>query len=179
MKSISTDSSLRGSSRLRAFVVTARPGTAEIELLLVIPVLLAILLLIGAGLNLGGARLANVVNAENNAYAQVTAGFNVTPASNPLPLDGLAAIRPDPLLPTRYDESQLTQTVPFPRALGALPSATFTDQALFLDPTWHFAAWPQPGIDRATVWAWFDNYVAEDHPADLVQALGLQPALPP
>ena len=58
-------------------------GTAEIELLLVIPILLSILLLSAAALKLGTARLTNVFGAENNAYQQVTTGQNVQVAVNP------------------------------------------------------------------------------------------------
>jgi hypothetical protein len=167
-------SALRGPSSPRAFVVNARPGTAEIELLLVIPILLTILLLTGAGLRLGGARLANVFHAENEAYTQVTAGIAVSPSSDPLPIDGIIAIRPG--LPNRFDESKITTSVALPQGIGALPAATFTDKAVFLDPAWYY---PGRGADRSALANWFDNYVAEDHPADIVESLGLQPPGPP
>ncbi len=157
-------------------------GTAEIELLLVIPILLTLLLLAAAGLKLGAARLANAFNAENNAYQQVTLGGNVQVAVNPAPLDGIALAQgvtfPPPPPPNHFDESLPTQTVAFPSGLVTLNSVSLSDQAVFLDPAWHYANWPQSD-DHTVLQSWFVNDLAEDHPSDITDALGLQPAWPP
>ena len=150
----------------------------EIELLLVIPILLTILLLAAAALKLGSVRLANVFSAENNAYQQVTTGQNVQVAVNPAPLDGIALIRP--VLPNHFDESLPAQIVAFPSGLINVNPVSLSDQAVFLDPTWHYANWP-PSDDRLVLRSWFENYLAEDHPSDVTDGycLGLQPPWPP
>ena len=161
---------------LRIFVVKSPRGTAEIELLLVIPILLAILFLAGGSLKLGAARLANVYNAENDAYAQVVSGRGFFPSSDPAPFEGFDA----PLLPNRFALADENLAVPLTQQQTANGNATihFNDRAIFLDPSWHYSSWPQTG-DRPAIQAWFDAYVAESHPPDLVQSLGLQPPTPP
>jgi hypothetical protein len=153
-----------------------RRGNAEIELLLVIPVLIAILLLTQLAWRLGAARLSNTFAAGNGVYTQVLTGRDVQVSSDPVPPDGIAAVRPG--LPNRLDEERPGTVVDLAAGNIKLPPVTLPDRAVMLDPTWHLAAWPQPA-DQADVRAWFEAYVAEDHSADVVTALGLQPSWPP
>jgi hypothetical protein len=155
-----------------------RLGTAEIELLLVIPVLLAFLLLAGGALALGTGRLANVFHAENNAYTQIETGQGLT-AGAVAPIEGIATFRPVPALPNRFAYAEPTQTVQLNLGEKSTQLAhTFDDRAVFLDPTWHLDNQPALG-DPGALQAWFTDYVAESHSADLVNSLGLQPAGPP
>jgi hypothetical protein len=161
----------------RAFQARRR-GTAEIELLLVIPVLLTFLLLAGGALALGTGRLANIFHAENGAYTQIETGRGLT-SGNIIPIEGIAAFRPVPGLPNRFAYAEATQTVRL--SMGERTTQvvhTFDDRAVFLDPSWHLDEVPRLG-DSGTLQSWFSEYVAESHPADLVYSLGLQPAGPP
>ena len=152
-----------------------RRGTAEIELLLVIPLLLTILFLGGGALSLGKARMANAYNAENDVYGQVVAGRGYSPTNNPAPTDGINAVKP--ALPNRYDLADEFKNVIINGQ--EMPSTIkLNDRAIMLDPAWHYSAWPQSG-DRQWIQAWFEAYVAESHPGDVVGALGLQPPGPP
>lgn len=150
-------------------------GTAEIELLLVIPLLLTILFMIGGTLTLGKARLANAYNAENDVYAQVVAGRGYSPTNTPVPPDGINAVKP--ALPNRYDLADEFKNVIINGQ--EMPSTIkLNDRAIMLDPAWHYSSWPQGG-DRQWIQAWFEAYVAESHSGEVVGALGLQPAGPP
>ena len=150
-------------------------GTAEIELLLVIPLLLTILFMIGGTLTLGKARLANAYNAENDAYTQVAAGTNFSPANDPVPPDGIYALRPG--LPNRYVLANKFKVVTINGQNMPAPLSV-NSRAILLDPAGQYSTWPQDG-DRTAIQEWFDAYVAESHPAVVVNALGLQPAGPP
>ncbi len=150
-------------------------GTAEIETLFVIPLLLSFIFLAGGLVVLGHARLSNAFNAESNAYAQNVIGQNTITAQDLTPIDGPAAVRPG--LPNRFDEAYLSQdvTVPFGKASNVVPIA---DRAAFLDPAWHYSAFSH-GDDQVAAENWFEDYVAEDHSPTVDAALGLQPAWPP
>lgn len=149
-------------------------GTAEIELLLVIPLLLTILFLAGGATSLGKARMSNAYNAENGVYTQVVSGVGFSPANDPTPPAGVGM----PLLPTRYAMADEVKNVTLASGLNVPWTATLNDRAIMLDPAWTYSAWPQTG-DRPAIAAWFTAYVDESHPADVVQALGLQPPGPP
>jgi hypothetical protein len=150
-------------------------GNAEIELLLVIPLLLTILFLIGGTLSLGKARLTNAYNAENDAYTQTVSGIGFAPSNDPVPPDGINAVRP--ALPNRYVLADELRNVTI-NELDASPTFRLNTRAILLDPAWHYSAWPQ-SADRPAIQDWFDAYVAESHPPVVVNALGLQPAWPP
>ena len=152
---------------------TNRRGTAEIELMLAIPVLLVILFLTGGSLLLDRARMANAYNAENDAYTQVVSGTGFTVSGDPVPADGFFM----PLLPNRYVMANELKSV---QIQGVQPpiAAQLDDQAILLDPAWHFSAWPQSG-DRGSLQGWFTAYVGESHPADIVDALELAAPGPP
>ncbi|HEY4330484.1 MAG TPA: hypothetical protein VGN88_12165 [Phycisphaerae bacterium] len=180
MKLISTDFGVgqwvRVEAEKRRVVLRGeRRGTAEIELLLVIPILLTLLLLANGALSIGGAKLANVFNAENDAYGQVVAGRGLSPSANPVPVDGINGVRPS--LPNRFDMADEFKNVTV-NGVDVPFNVTQNDRAIFLDPAWHYSSWPNGG-DRPAIQQWFDDYVGESHPANLVSSLGLAPAGPP
>jgi len=156
----------------------ARRGNADIELILVMWVFLLLMALGFRQLVIGRAQLLETYSAENQAYGQVNAGINVTYSNELTPVDGPAAIRPG--LPNRYDEANPSTVVDVSKVkIPPLdPVVTVHSKAVFLDPTWHFAASPNSD-DQAIVQSWFESYVSEDHPPALNQALGLQPAWRP
>jgi hypothetical protein len=144
-------------------------------LLLVIPLLLTLLFLGGGALSLGKARMSNAYNAENDVYTQVVSGRGYSPTNNPAPPDGINAVKP--ALPNRYDLADEFKNVII-NGQDVPSTINLNDRAILLDPAWHYASWPQGG-DRQWIQAWFEAYVAESHPGDVVGALGLQPAGPP
>jgi hypothetical protein len=150
-----------------------RRGTAEIELMLVIPVLLVILFLVGGSLLLGRGRMSNAYNAENDAYTQVVAGRGFAESSDPVPPEGYFM----PVLPNRYVTADELQNIQI-RGIRPPINKQLSDRGILLDPAWHYSAWPQGG-DGPMIQAWFAAYVGESHPAEIVQALGLRPATPP
>ena len=151
----------------------ARLGTAELELLLVIPVLLLILFLAGGMMTLGTARMSNVYNAENNAYGQVVEGRGFYVSGDPVPVNDPFG----PALPNRFALADERQTVVLTQQVNP-HLVNLEDKAIFLDPAWHYSTWPQTG-DRAAIQGWFEAYVGESHPGEIVTALGLQGAGPP
>ena len=102
-----------------------------------------------AALKLGTARLANVFNAEGNAYTQVTAGQGVTVASDLIPGDSIATAAPGlPGLPDRYDEALNSRK-------ACLSGRAFSRFPPRHSPTKPFS-WTQPGnmpTRRPTRWA--------------------------
>jgi len=149
-------------------------GTAELETALVIPILLMILFLIVGALWLGRGRMSNVYNAENGAYTQVVSGLDLTPAFDPVPIDGITVVRPT--LPNRFDIANPVQTLRLDLRWQSAVSH-LDDKAVFLDPAWTYTSWPNV-IDQPPIQAWFADYVGESHPSELVYSLGLQPASP-
>jgi len=82
-------------------------------------------------------------------------------------------------LPDRFDYALEQQIVSLSSSVQPNGGpVTLVDRAIFLDPAWHYANWPQTG-DQAWLQSWFETYVAEDHPVDLNISLGLQPSWPP
>jgi hypothetical protein len=157
-----------------------RRGVAEVELLLVIPVLLTIVLLCAIAYPLGRARINNSFNAGNDAYAQAVAGRNITPATEPQPFAGIASVHPGTGLPTRFDEATPTQEVSMKAGFLKLQPLQIKDRAILLAPTWHIAPWPEAGTnDSDQLVAWFSDYVKERQPDELRAALGLAEAFPP
>ncbi len=163
--------SIKSASPARA----RRRGTAEIELLLVIPLLLAILFITAWELALGQARMSNTYNAQNDAYTQVVAGVGFVLVNDPAPPDGINAVKP--ALPNRYVLAESLKNV----TINGRDHPTLIrthDRALLLDPAWHYSSWPQTG-DWPVLQGWFDAYVWESHAPEVVDALGLKPPGPP
>ena len=76
-------------------------GAAEVETVLVLPILITLLLLAVSLFWLGTARIANTAKAEREAYQQVIAGTTLNQASLQPPV-GIDAKRAG--FVTRYDE---------------------------------------------------------------------------
>jgi len=157
---------------------TARRGNADIELILVMWVFLLLMALGFRQLVIGRTQLEDTYAAENQAWGQTNSGINVTNSNELTPVDGPAAIRPG--LPNRFDESApvVVADVSNIHIPPLLPKLNIQEKAVFLDPTWHYAASPNRD-DQDTLRSWFESYVSESHPDSLNQALGLQPAWRP
>jgi hypothetical protein len=174
MRLICTESGVRGKG-LGVRRGSARRGTAEIELMLVIPVLLVILFLAGAALKIGKAWMGNAYNAENDVYGQVVAGRGLTISAEVVPVEGINGVKP--ALPNRYAWADEQQVVVIEGVKG-VPAIGLEDEAILLDPSWALTGWPQTG-DAVEMEGWFRAYVEESHPSEVVEALGLREPGPP
>jgi len=161
----------------------SRPrGVAEIELMLVIIlILLPILFLMGGAWTIGRARLQATYDAENNAYAEVVSGTNITSyVDDPVPPAGLLAVRSG--LPNRFDSAHAAGNVTLNYGSMGTNDVSYNEKAIFLDPTWHWNAYPASAAgdnDHAMIAEWFENYVGEAKTPAIVSSLGLQPPGPP
>jgi len=155
-------------------------GVAEIELMLVIIVLLLpLLFLIGGAWSIGRARVRAAYDAENGAYAQVISGRNVTP-NDLSPPQGLIDVRPG--LPNRYDLQEIKGTVPVEYGSMGANRVSYSERAIFLDPTYHWSEFPYSpagNADHAMIADWFAEYAAEVKTPEIVGSLGLYPPGPP
>ncbi len=165
-----------------------RRGNAEIETILVIPVLLALLFLMKGSLQLGTARLLNVFQAEQKAYADATTPTPPAADSDSGtldPLNDLASALPalPDQFPNRMHVSNATMDVNYGLNIP-LPDAHLQNQAAFPAPAWAYSAWPvgdQGGSfnDASATHAWFSDYTAQVRTDTITNALGLSPSSPP
>ena len=164
-----------------------RRGTAEIETLILVPVLLGIIALIYAAYNIGSGRLHNAFNAEQQAYRDATAPI-ATPADASTglltPVDPFTAELPQLAdeLPDRVYVSELTPKI-IPATNLPLDPITLDDKAAFPAPAWAYSAWPSGNgygfADRAATQGWFADYTGQVRTPAITAALGLSPATPP
>lgn len=146
-------------------------GTAEVELILVAPVLLTVLLLCAMAARLGEARQVNVRDAEQEAYRKVMRGEEVVVSSEIAP----AAIAARPGLPLRFAEARPTVSPKLTEGWLKLKGVTVADKAVFLDPTWPMASWPYAGDspEANDMRQWYLSYIEEAHSWDVQYGLGL------
>src|SRR5262245_11869655 len=117
-----------------------RRGTAEIELLMVIPLLLVLLFITKGTLQLGEARLRNAFDAEQQASTDDISSAPPTDTNRNLqPIDGIASVRPG--LPNRmHDREQSRIVTPWQHV--PLNKITLTEHAAFAAPAWAYTAFP-------------------------------------
>src|SRR4051812_13153044 len=125
--------------------ISARPrrGTAEIELLLVIPILLGFLFLVGGAMKLGAFRIENIFSAEEKAYRDATASQDPLYSPNgPAPIDGITSIKPG--LPNRMPRADFAEGGSVDLYLGSTqpPPVPLHDNAAFAAPAWSYSTWP-------------------------------------
>ena len=155
-----------------------RRGTAEVELLLSVIVLLALLFLVRGGYQLMLARMDMIHTAGFRAMQEATASGNpqYTDDGDMPALDGIDAVRPG--LPNRMHVPRLTTTVSIDSGANqTLSPKTVGGMAAVASPSWTYSAWPV-GSDRSATTQWFQTYADESH-SELVYPLGLAPVWTP
>jgi len=160
-----------------------RRGTAEIELLLVIPILLTLLFITRGLLYLGEARLQNVWDAQQKAYSDAIHNTPPRHTNGPphlQPIDGFTHVRPG--LPNRLSQHESSVTVTYAPNIPLRP-VTLTDTAAFPAPAWSYSAFPVHNAggsfnDTATTRDWYADYAGEVRDP-LENPLGLSPSNPP
>jgi hypothetical protein len=152
-------------------------GTAEIELMLAIPIILAILFLSVGAMTLGLGRLDLVFAAQQAAILDATGSQSPQygPSADLQPPDGLAAVRPE--LPNRMHVAILSKAVDYSAGNMKMRPVTLTNRVALLAPTWAYSAYPFPD-DQTVLDTWFTTYVDESH-MSITGPLGLQPAWAP
>jgi hypothetical protein len=161
-------------------------GVAEIELLLVIPVLLFLLFLIKGSYQYGSRRLSNVFTAEEQAYryATVPSGYSAGSDTGILPpTTGFTSALPQfsQPLPNRMHVSNVSRTVN-PTAPYPLQPLHLNNKAAFLGTPWAYSAWPtgDGGFnDGKATRQWFADYTAEVRDPTITDSLELSPSSPP
>jgi len=156
-------------------------GTAEIELLLVIPILLTLLFITRGLLYLGEGRLQNVWDAEQKAYSDAIHNAPPRHTNGSLqPPDGFSYVRSG--LPNRMSQHNNSVTVTYAPNIPLRP-VTLTDTAAFVAPGWSYSAFPVHNSggnynDATTTRDWYADYVGEVR-TPLEDPLGLSPSNPP
>lgn len=155
-----------------------RRGTAEIELLLTIILLITILMLTKGALELGLARIDAHQDAAARAFGDAAAGTPPAWAdSTAAPVIGYTDIRPGLPLRVHIVSARSTVTI-YGGDRDPLPPFTVGADAAVSSPSWPICGYPAGQIDRDMIRSWFLDYVAESH-EELIGPLGLAPAWRP
>jgi hypothetical protein len=162
-----------------SFCISARRGTAEIELILSVVVLLTVMFLALGAMRIAAARLSTARTANVEAFRNAT--IDATPMytgdGGLPPVDGVGAVRPG--LPNRTHVPRPKQDVSV--AAGdrqTLPPVTVGGKAGTAGPPWTYSAYPVGGQDEADTEQWFLDDAAESH-TNLTDPLRLAPAWTP
>lgn len=150
-----------------------RRGTVEIELLLAVSLLLALLFLIGGGLALGRARLMGAHRAAFYVWHDATETSTPQYARDVAP--PVSLVREG--LPNRLHTAELSENVTVYAGSSMSPDVTLRQRAQLLGPPWTLSAYPAVG-DREATERWFAQ-VADEVRQPFVHPLGLAPACPP
>lgn len=157
-------------------------------MLLAIPVLLAILFLVGAMLKLGPARIRNVSDAERGAYKDAIATASPEdvaddpgPVSDPIASNAAASGLPE--LPNRLHTATAQTMLNDSFGNIKLPDVTLTDTATFGSPPMIYSSWPAVN-DQQAVSEWAQQYAVfsvgdVDDPSSIAGSLDLAPGWPP
>jgi hypothetical protein len=150
-----------------------RRGTAEIELLLVTPLLIALLLLVLAAYKIGSANLGSIFWAQNVNYAGVVGNHQL----DDLQALGVGSITQDDpppgVLPDRYSYAVASKTRTMFETNTLVGPITYNIDHVFVlqTGTYHYANWPYPS-DVGNLQQWFEEQLVQQDPT-LKQSLGL------
>lgn len=168
------------SSRSRRTSICAgrRRGTAEIELILSVTILISILVLTVSAMRIGVARLDTVGQAVRDAFRDATVERNPrhTGDGELSPLEGIGSVRSG--MPNRTHVRRAERKVAVNTGDTPMPDVTVGGKAGLAGPSWTFPAYPVGGGDRAETEGWFMDYVGESHD-ELTDPLRLAPAWTP
>ncbi len=158
-------------------------AAAEIELILVLPLMLVLLFVIGSMLILGPAHVLNVFKANQEAFrdATVVDPPQLAGSTNAdLVDDPLATLKPElPPLPNRVHEMESTKNLSLRVGVTDFWTPSLTDSAFYTSPAVAYSSWPVQE-DSQPLEAWMKAYAEESKDPDTVERpLGLAPAWPP
>ena len=155
-----------------------RRGTAEIELVLSIVVLISLLMLTLGAMKIAIARLDTANTAEFEAFFDATSAQDpqYTGSSDLAPIEGVGASRPG--LPNRTHVAKPTAEVTISTGNRDALTTTVGGRAGLASPAWNYSAFPVGSADRAVTGGWFSDHVNESH-GQLTDPLRLAPAWKP
>jgi hypothetical protein len=156
-----------------------RRGTAEIELILSVVVLMTVMMLALGAMKLGLARMETARSAQYDAMRDGVIDPDPRFTGDPRlqPIEGINAVRPG--FPNRTHVPRPTQDVTVRDGNGgALPTFTVGGRAGLASPTWTYWGYPVGGADRGASEQWIDDYVTESH-GTIVAPLRLAPSWEP
>ena len=170
---------MNSKSQRSLFRSTARRGTAEIELLLSIIVLISILMLVVGTVHIGMARLNTVEDAAYRALGNAATGGTPLYTNDPAlsEITTIADIRPGMPNRTHVVVSQKQVSVS-PSVNQTLPPTNVHAYAGAISPAWTFSAYPAIATDSQATQTWFETYVTESH-QELIDPLVLAPPWAP
>jgi len=154
-------------------------GTAEIELILSVVLLITILMLSLGAMRIAVERLNTSNAATFEAFSNATTGQTpqYTDDTDLVPIDGIGSIRPG--LPNRtHVPRPTTQVSVYAGNKETLPAATIGAKAGLASPAWTYSAYPVGGADAQATQQWFLDDAAESH-TYLSDPLRLAPAWTP
>jgi len=155
-----------------------RAGTAEIELVLAVMVLVTLLMLTLGAMRIAVARLDTANEAQFEAFQDATAAATPRHAdgSDLEPLPGVGQFRPG--LANRTHVVRPTTQVVVSAGNRESISAEVGGRAGLPSPAWTYWAFPVGGDDRATTAGWFEEHADESH-GPLADPLRLAPSWKP
>jgi hypothetical protein len=139
-------------------------GTASIELILSVVLLITIMMLGLGAMHLATARLDTSNNATFEAFSNATTGQTpqYTDDGDLAPIDGIGSIRPG--MPNRtHVPRPTTQVSVYAGDNQTLPSTTIGAKAGLTSPAWTYSAYPVGGADEQATQQWFLDDAAESH----------------
>src|SRR3954468_2737276 len=142
--------------RHSSFRISSRPGTAEIELILSVAVLMTVMFLAMGAMKIAAARLSTARTANVEAFRNATVESTpmYTDDSGLTPVDGVGAVRPG--LPNRTHVPREKQDVSvYAGNKETLPPVTVGGKAGVAGPPWTYSAYPVGGQDAADTAQWF------------------------
>jgi len=158
-----------------------RRGTAEIELIVSCPLLIAIVLL-----SLGLMKIS-ISRQDANRQAMFEAYENATADPTPQytgdaafpPINGFGTINPSIAgLPNRVQDPKVTEFATVLPNSSDTFTATVGASAAMISPAWTFSAYPVGQTDQQPMQQWLQNYVDESH-SQVQTSLALSPAWVP
>ena len=141
-----------------------RRGTASIELILSVVLLITIMMLGLGAMHLATARLDTSNNATFEAFSNATTGQTpqYTDNGDLTPIDGIGSVRPG--MPNRtHVPRPTTQVSVYAGDNQTLPSTTIGAKAGLTSPAWTYGAYPVGGNDEQATQQWFLDDAAESH----------------
>jgi hypothetical protein len=139
-------------------------GTAEIELILSVVLLITIMMLALGAMHLATARLDTANNATFQAFNNANTGQTpqYTDDGDLPPIDGIGSVRPG--MPNRtHVPRPTTQVSVYAGDKQTLPPVTIGGKAGLTSPAWTYSAYPVGGNDEQATQQWFLNDAAESH----------------
>jgi len=151
-------------------------GTAEVELLFAVIVLIAVLFIVQASFRISGPRLDATVNAAADVFYDATgAGSPQYVGGDLRSVEGINVVRPS--LPIRTHVTNPTANLQVNLGGGQTQNVTISAKAAAISGSWAYSAYPMRG-DYAVHQDWFQRWADESH-VEVIDPLGLAPAWPP